>query len=279
MSETPWFKFYPSDWLSGTRGLTAVESGVYIGLIAMMYDHGCSLEWDDKRLSRHCGADVRQFQRALKILIDDGKIIVVDGRLWNDRAATEMQERAAKVCMAQQAGRVSQKVKKQQKQNENSTDVHQEVNGRSTIPESESERVLCSVARARDPDHDLETVLREAAGWENEPHPNLMIIGAIAATISAGADLEMDVIPVVRGLAPKIRPLGWKYFIGPIQQAQADRIKASTGPPASDIVQFHPQFNSRFPDAQNHKPSRQDNLADIGERIAQAIAAQGAESS
>ena len=39
----PWFKFYPSDWLGGTRGLTAEETGVYITMIAMMYEAGGGL--------------------------------------------------------------------------------------------------------------------------------------------------------------------------------------------------------------------------------------------
>ena len=38
MSESPWIKFYPSDWLAGTRGMSATEAGVYINLIAMMYE-------------------------------------------------------------------------------------------------------------------------------------------------------------------------------------------------------------------------------------------------
>ena len=34
------FDFYPRDWITGTRGLSAKARGVYIDLIATMYDHG-----------------------------------------------------------------------------------------------------------------------------------------------------------------------------------------------------------------------------------------------
>ena len=38
MSKMPWIRFFPSDWLAGTRGMSAVETGVYITLIATMYE-------------------------------------------------------------------------------------------------------------------------------------------------------------------------------------------------------------------------------------------------
>lgn len=78
----------------------------------------------------------------------------------------------------------------------------------------------------------LETRLREAAGWQNEPHPNLFVTGCIESLLAAGADLELDVIPVIRGRAPTLRkPSGWSYFVGAIQDAHRARQNASTGPP------------------------------------------------
>ena len=48
--------FYPSDWLAGTRGLSDSETGVYITLIARMYEMAGPIERDDDRLSRLCGS-------------------------------------------------------------------------------------------------------------------------------------------------------------------------------------------------------------------------------
>lgn len=116
MSDMPWFKFYPADWLSGTRGLTATEAGVYITLIAMMYDHGKPLAMDEGRLARYCGATPRQFASALERLISEGKIMVLAAGLWNARVASELQDREEKSCKAKEAvaARENRKTKENQ---------------------------------------------------------------------------------------------------------------------------------------------------------------------
>lgn len=78
----PWFKFYPSDWLAGTRGLSAAETGVYITLISMMHEREAPLDMDDTRLARLCGLPARNFRRAIEALMDQGKLVKMDGGLW-----------------------------------------------------------------------------------------------------------------------------------------------------------------------------------------------------
>lgn len=105
------------------------------------------------------------------------------------------------------------------------------------IPPSRAE--LCLSAR------ELEAKLRDAAGWQNEPHPGLIVTGPIEELIAAGADLELDVLPVIRGRAQNVRrPTGWKYFIGPIQDAVAARKSASTGPPLKVVNGSRPPEKS-----------------------------------
>lgn len=90
----------------------------------------------------------------------------------------------------------------------------------------------------------LEIKLREAAGWQNEPHPGLFVTGPIETLIANGADLEQDVLPIIRGRAARVRrPNGWNYFIGPIQDAVEARRSAGTGPPSrpSGNVNAFPQ--------------------------------------
>lgn len=90
------------------------------------------------------------------------------------------------------------------------------------VPRTVDQEVVLPRAR------DLETELREAAGWQNEPAPNLAVTGAVAALINAGADLDLDVLPTVRAIAPQARSrTTWKYFLGAIAQARDDRIAAS----------------------------------------------------
>lgn len=85
-----WVKFYPSDWLGGTRGMTASETGIYITLIAMMYERDGSVQDDTARLARICGSSPAAFKKALDVLIDEGKIQRADGLLTNERVSREL---------------------------------------------------------------------------------------------------------------------------------------------------------------------------------------------
>lgn len=89
MSKMPWIRFFPSDWLAGTRGMSAVETGVYITLVATMYERGEPIPEDNARLARLCGSSNSAFKKALDTLVDEGKITRVDGGLWNDRVEKE----------------------------------------------------------------------------------------------------------------------------------------------------------------------------------------------
>jgi uncharacterized protein YdaU (DUF1376 family) len=93
MTKTPWVRFWPSDWLSGTAGLTAAERGAYITLLALMFDYDGPIKRDDDRLSRRCGMPKASFRRVLDNLIGDGKIVSSDGMLTNGRAEIEMEGR------------------------------------------------------------------------------------------------------------------------------------------------------------------------------------------
>lgn len=98
MSDTPWVKFYSSDWLGGTSGLTAAERGVYITLCALMYEFNGPIRRDDGRLSRRCGCTKAAFTKILGALIEDRKIIEIGGddgpHLTNRKCETEISDRA-----------------------------------------------------------------------------------------------------------------------------------------------------------------------------------------
>ena len=96
MSEFPWVKFYPSDWLAGTRGMSALETGVYITLIATMYEKQAPIKEDTGRLARVCGASNSAFKKALAVLVYEGKIARTNGLLCNHREGRETETRAEK---------------------------------------------------------------------------------------------------------------------------------------------------------------------------------------
>lgn len=103
MSELPWVRFFPSDWLGGTRSMSAAETGIYITLIATMYERGEPIPIDTARMARLCGASNSTFKVALKALIDDGKIIETEKGLWNERVQKEVVYRLEKSQVGLQA--------------------------------------------------------------------------------------------------------------------------------------------------------------------------------
>ena len=96
MADSPYIPFYPSDWLAGTRGLSAAETGVYITILCMIYEREAPVDMPRDRLARLCGCTVTNFDRALSGLIDGGKLIIKDGGLWNKRAECELELRSSK---------------------------------------------------------------------------------------------------------------------------------------------------------------------------------------
>jgi uncharacterized protein YdaU (DUF1376 family) len=96
--------FYPSDWLAGTRGLSDAETGVYITLIARMYEMAGPIDRDDERLARLCGSKSRaSFVKSLEHLISEGKIVVIGKQLFNDRVEKEIKNTTEKSSKAKSA--------------------------------------------------------------------------------------------------------------------------------------------------------------------------------
>jgi uncharacterized protein YdaU (DUF1376 family) len=96
-------RFYPSDWLAGTRGMTAAEMGVYITLIAMMYERAGPVDGkDNAKLARLCGTSASALRGILDRLISDGKITETDGFLFNRRAELEIKNVLSKSGVARE---------------------------------------------------------------------------------------------------------------------------------------------------------------------------------
>jgi uncharacterized protein YdaU (DUF1376 family) len=107
MSGDPWFKFYPSDWISGVSGLSAAERGVYVTLLASIYDAGGPIRRDDARLARVCGLPKFGFTRALAALTALGKVVECDGMLFNERAKRQLTEREFRSLSASKGAQVT----------------------------------------------------------------------------------------------------------------------------------------------------------------------------
>jgi|GEM_PF-1768059 len=101
MSDRPWCKFYPSDWLGGTVQLSAMEKLVYFTALMLIYDKGEPPAEDYPRLARACGAPVKTVKQAVESLVSGGCLLRTEtGGLWNARAEKELfgNERGADIA-------------------------------------------------------------------------------------------------------------------------------------------------------------------------------------
>lgn len=99
---TSYVGFYPSDWLAGTRGLTMTEVGVYIQILALIYDNDGPIADDPKRLARSFSMREAAFETVLSGLVESGKLIRDCGFISNERAINELKKRNHRVGLASQ---------------------------------------------------------------------------------------------------------------------------------------------------------------------------------
>lgn len=87
-----WFKFYPDDYLRGVRGLTAEEAGVYMAVLALMYQEGGAIPDDERWICGAARISTRAWHRVRDKLCRMGKIIPnTDGFLINHRVLSEIE--------------------------------------------------------------------------------------------------------------------------------------------------------------------------------------------
>jgi len=83
--------------------MTASESGIYITLIALMYERGGEIENCPPRLCRLCGSSNSAFKRALEVLISEGKITQNGNLLSNSRVVEELSYTREKSSVARES--------------------------------------------------------------------------------------------------------------------------------------------------------------------------------
>lgn len=94
MKAAPYFRCFPSDFLSGVAGMTAEEIGVYAVIIMLIYDRGKAVPDDVGRLAWQCRLSRSRATAVVNRLIDIGKIVRTEAGLMNPRAAEELERMA-----------------------------------------------------------------------------------------------------------------------------------------------------------------------------------------
>lgn len=97
------------------------------------------------------------------------------------------------------------------------------------------EKVDTASAASTAPRHDYDEIERRcrlAAGLENEPSPNLFNLSPIVQLLDKGADLDRDVLPVLRAKAagPK-KARSWNWFVPAIVEAMQPHAAVAKLPP------------------------------------------------
>ena len=123
----PYFNFYPSDFMGGTRGLSAQQVGVYMMLLCKIYEDNGPVKFDSYKLSTYCGMRENTFIKIFDQLVRLDKLQHENGAIFNDRAQTEISSRANTLKNNSKAGKVSAQ-KRQQKQRSNPTGVQRAFN-------------------------------------------------------------------------------------------------------------------------------------------------------
>jgi uncharacterized protein YdaU (DUF1376 family) len=217
----PYYPFYWGDYSAKTFNLTTHQHGVYMLLLRHIYCTGERIPVKHRlsiakaRLPEEA-ADVDYILETYFTRIGDD---------WtNERAEDVMSEQHGKhqkLVIAGQKGGFKSKPRLSQ------AEATLEASLKPPPKQPEPEPNIVGLGCARDNLQSLEAKLREAAGWEREPHPGLFVVGPIHALIEAGADLEIDVLPTVKALSNSCRSKsGWKYFMQAIAQARDDRLAA-----------------------------------------------------
>jgi len=105
MSERPWYKRFPSDFLAGTSELTVEEKGAYTVVIDLIYDRHGPLPNDSQWLGRVAGCSTRMWNGLRDALIAKGKIsFTEDGLITCARAVDRMESEAAEAATVRENG-------------------------------------------------------------------------------------------------------------------------------------------------------------------------------
>lgn len=242
MAEFAALPLFTDSWIADTAHLTRIERGLYFDLIVLMWrTPECRVPNDMAWLMRRlqCAENERE---TLSMIIEE--FTVGDGNFrWQKRLKKEF-DYVRKNSKKQSVAAKSRwnKDKKHATAYAEAMPEQESWHGSGNAPTptptpTPTPIEVDRLSSAREASETLERQLREAAGWQSEPSPGLCVTGEIEALISAGAILEIDVLPVVRAIALKARSrTTWRFFVPAIIGARDARIAALTAvsPPSAN---------------------------------------------
>jgi uncharacterized protein YdaU (DUF1376 family) len=243
--------FSIADYCEATEGMPHDVERLYFRMLMKMYSREGGLPDSDNDNARMFGyRDVRTYKTLkAKLLKWPDAILVKDGELRNARVDSDLVEVEIRKRSAADRGRIGGSSKKDRPEikrgsqedrpsiphttNNENNDLAEASPSPSPSPtpspsESAStvEQDPAADARPDDP-HELFKKLTQAAnGSLSTVAIGLECVGEPIAWIRGGADLELDVLPMVRALGHRAEPRSinsWRYFASAVAQAKARR--------------------------------------------------------
>lgn len=259
--------FYKHDipaWMDGTEALSDGTYRAYHVICQLIYLNEGPIMLNERGIAGRCNQSMKTFRKHLDELLALGKLSMVDGRISNARAVVELEAVQKNRENAGKGGKISgnlrktsgnpeknsgnsgissgnaerdpDKLLKNNEAGEAALKTNRSLKEKTREEKSRADTREDPVPSGRKPlldDRTLEAVLREAAGLENDPAPNLHVVGPIHALIGEGYDLDKHIVPVLKALKAKgKRWTNWKYPVAAIrEQNAAPSAPAGTAPP------------------------------------------------
>lgn len=107
-----WYKHDIPAWMDGTEGLDDGPYRTYHVICQLIYLNEGPIALNETGIAGRCKQHILAFRRNLRTLVELGKLSLIDGRLANNRAATELQSVANHRATSAKGGRGSAGVAK-----------------------------------------------------------------------------------------------------------------------------------------------------------------------
>lgn len=268
MKPRPWFKFYPRDW-RGDQALRAVSlgaRGLWMEILCLMHEaeprghlllNGKKVDVDT--LARMVGASPDEVSAWMAELQTAGVFsharngTVTSRRMIRDEKAANEGAKSVTKRWKQDADNKGENRDPNRSTHSppTKTPITQRPEARDIRPshrqqqrgESEqasgSEPVAAAVPFDGLTSERLVSMLRSAAGYEDNPAADLFVAGPIFDLLVDGFDLDREILPVIRARAAAMRrpAQSWRYFVPAIREAR-DRPQParSTAGDADDLA-------------------------------------------
>lgn len=98
------YKMDPAAWDFGTSGLSLEEEAAYLRIVNAICKHDAPVPHNDRVLAGMFRCSTRKARALLSALIDAGKVFIEDGKIWNERARSELVQRQLASISASESG-------------------------------------------------------------------------------------------------------------------------------------------------------------------------------